>query len=1355
MPDKLKAHSNERIDLVDFILAANDYTSSTNAFDKERTWLDGKSRILEGFYVEISDQTVAPGQITVYNGTGLDRDGRLINDESLANSATTLTLAGASQSFYVEIELSESASSVDSRAFWDPTVTNTSPIPNGSEVTINVPTRITPNWQVVYPISTSGFAATTNPNSPRIPIALLNTNGSNQITSAVNTYGSLVNASTKALADTVAAAGSVTVIDSKLFAVGSSFTFDLGGANPEALTVTGNDLDNNIISFTPGLAFSHLAGAILRQTGVTARFLPQTLDPNDPMFLAVLPTGRPNDQERRMFQGDETRGSAFLASKSTYGARNDLDVRTLKDEVDFLSAVVRDMKFGHPRVDVTSNAPPSSFSTRPRYFDAVGGIAGARTAYVTVGNGTTTFGDFNGTSQTPFILAENALPANGGTIYVKPGTYTFTAAWAPTKPNVSVVGDGRLSTVLTNNNAAEAITVAGGVVSNFANLTVVTGTGSTNVVVVNASTVSFTNCEVDGITGTAAAAIIGDRTDFNRPIVATSLEDCVFTRCNFTTNSSITGTFVNCLFNSCEWTTTATAFSITGTSSNVRISDSSLVNTTTDTPVFATTGAVTNLRITNTNFVGRNTGGTVSCVSINENTADSLFDGCTFTGSHTAVTADSTIVRLANTSQNITFSNCLFSETTPGTGAIGLSRTTGTGNSIRVENCSFTGCHNNAIRAFNGSSSSGFLDIVDCTFASSNWGNYNGIYLSDFAPRTRITGCKFNSFSGLGTPTLYDIRIVSSASIATVFVENSTFSDYSTNAASRPIFISSSSINSFLSVTGSTFTTGGNVVGGTGTYRAISVAGATCSVTYNTFKSIVATGTGSIACVYNNSNPSDVKLAVRDNTFCQMSTANGTLRAVDVLYGNTDDSVSIENNTVHDITTAASSPLGLFNITHATSTDTAHKLVFSGNTVTNCQLGTGGACYALRCVYGGATISNNTFTQLTAPGSASLSSLGFSDCPSLTITDNSITDMSAANLVYGINTFSGSPLLSMHNNHIGNISSSASTVAGCFIAGYLIGTVSGSTFTSLTGTTAYGIQAGALLSASIVGNSFSLSNGANTSYDIFSSASATNTVIANNICATNGTTTVGYGVYLVNNFVDNVNVTSNTFKGYALPVRITTLPTASITSNILITNNEIDSSAVVIPTFIGISLIIDTTGTGFTRGISVIDNSIRMSSSTSSSGITVNAIGAGGHLVTGATINNNFVTESGVTITTTVPIGLDGGGVLSVATINSNTINCTGNTGARASSILVNNVSKLACSTNAIVWNTGGATSVIDINNSTYVACVGNVLSSDTTAYGLDGTSSNFDLAVGNLTELTVGPGLAPVFNFTTAANNA
>ena len=168
MPDKLKAHSNERIDLVDFILAANDYTSSTNAFDKERTWLDGRSRILEGFYVEISDQTTAPGQITIYNGTGLDRDGNILNDESLANSATTVTLAGASQSFYIEIELTSSDSSTDSRAFWDPTVTNTVPIPNGGEVNINVPTRITPNWQVVYPVSTSGFSVTTNPASTRV-----------------------------------------------------------------------------------------------------------------------------------------------------------------------------------------------------------------------------------------------------------------------------------------------------------------------------------------------------------------------------------------------------------------------------------------------------------------------------------------------------------------------------------------------------------------------------------------------------------------------------------------------------------------------------------------------------------------------------------------------------------------------------------------------------------------------------------------------------------------------------------------------------------------------------------------------------------------------------------------------------------------------------------------------------------------------------------------------------------------------------------------------------------------------------------------------------------------------------------
>ena len=102
-----------------------------------------------------------------------------------------------------------------------------------------------------------------------------------------------------------------------------------------------------------------------------------------------------------------------------------LNARSLKDYVDFVAAQVRELKFGSAVPSVVSSSPPSAFAAAPRYFDRVGSVAGSRNATVSIGNGTTSFGDFNGTDEVPFIAAIAALPATGGSIHVKAGTYTF------------------------------------------------------------------------------------------------------------------------------------------------------------------------------------------------------------------------------------------------------------------------------------------------------------------------------------------------------------------------------------------------------------------------------------------------------------------------------------------------------------------------------------------------------------------------------------------------------------------------------------------------------------------------------------------------------------------------------------------------------------------------------------------------------------------------------------------------------------------------------------------------------------------------------------------------------------------
>ncbi len=58
----------------------------------------------------------------------------------------------------------------------------------------------------------------------------------------------------------------------------------------------------------------------------------------------------------------------------------------------------------------------------------------------TIGDGISSFGDFEGTDKTPFTDAITDLPAEGGTILVGEGTYTFTTPLVIAKANVKIIG---------------------------------------------------------------------------------------------------------------------------------------------------------------------------------------------------------------------------------------------------------------------------------------------------------------------------------------------------------------------------------------------------------------------------------------------------------------------------------------------------------------------------------------------------------------------------------------------------------------------------------------------------------------------------------------------------------------------------------------------------------------------------------------------------------------------------------------------------------------------------------------------------------------------------------------------------
>lgn len=483
MPDSLKVHSGERVDLVDYVQGANTYTQEAEKFEMERAWLDRRSRILDGFRVQIEDQTVNPGMITVYNGNAVDRSGQIMNNEQTVNDSRSITLLGASLNFYVEIEFIQNESSTDARFFWDPTIPNTVPEPDGSEFSLNVATRLTPDWRIVNPVSTTSFEQTSNPNSIRVPVGVFRTDGSNRIVVGGTNPGlTLVRATSVLEVDSAIGANQIRVVDNRVMPATLPFnvTVDFGGTAPEARTVSSIDRANGLLTLSVALASTHKAGAIVRVTSGTAMLVKERTDPSDPALDPLLATPGHPDPAQRLWQANETRGSALTSSKETFGARDDLNIRTLKDQIDALSAQIRELKFGSPRPDVVAAAPPLTFGTRPRWFDKAGGVQGARTNSVSIGNGTTSFGDFNltGYADASALLtaAIAALPAAGGTIYVKAGTYSFPTTVTNAKI-ISFIGESFVNTVFTSTNAGGAAIATSGAVS-FTNMTIQRGGGA-------------------------------------------------------------------------------------------------------------------------------------------------------------------------------------------------------------------------------------------------------------------------------------------------------------------------------------------------------------------------------------------------------------------------------------------------------------------------------------------------------------------------------------------------------------------------------------------------------------------------------------------------------------------------------------------------------------------------------------------------------------------------------------------------------------------------------------------------------------------------------------------------------------
>jgi len=449
MPKKLKVSPNQRVDIPDFLRGVNDYTAETAAAHAQKVLLGDRGYVLQGFRVQIINDPGNPAKVIVFNGNSFNPDGTRLHNEADPAYAQEVSLTGAGNTFSVEIVFEEDDSDEDARAFWDPTIDNVSPIPDGREFNATVVTRITPTWRIVRPVSTTGFDfnALSNPDSLKIPLVQLITDGTNQIFS-IDNPGLTTDFPATVIEDDYDPAGSnsmIKVADATLFSdsTDNAITVDPDGVTPtgtEPAVVSTVDRANNILTLSGPLSGDYPAGTVVQATGRTQEYIVQRTDGLVPVDATTTP-----DHTARLWQGNEIRGSGLAVSKEDATARDDLNIRTLKDAIDFLAANQREMRWGSLRSDESGiedgRIPPTSFTAAAtRYFDKSGSIEGSRTYTFSVGDGINSFGDFNGTDETPFNKAIENAPA-GATIFVKQGTYTLSNKIV-VDTDINFVGEG-------------------------------------------------------------------------------------------------------------------------------------------------------------------------------------------------------------------------------------------------------------------------------------------------------------------------------------------------------------------------------------------------------------------------------------------------------------------------------------------------------------------------------------------------------------------------------------------------------------------------------------------------------------------------------------------------------------------------------------------------------------------------------------------------------------------------------------------------------------------------------------------------------------------------------------------------
>lgn len=582
MPKQVNLLPNLRVDIPDFSQQTSGLSIGGQKHLLERAIQANYPAIVDGFRVEVAPQGSAPRMLTVYNGIGFDRSGAILNNEDDYAASRSITLP-ANGTFYVEVELVTNASDPDARGFWDPTYSNGTDtpsgdtLPKGREFNENVATRLTPDWRIVSPVSTTGFEINTNPDSVRIPVAQLTVSGL-VISGASTTPWRSVLRETLTASSTKAK-----FFDTRGMPDTFTLRLDPGGFDEEDVNVTANDRENSILTLSSAPGFEHPAG---ERGAVQA--------PTPAQFVVQ---GTTADKRPRMFQGDVDRGhlvnlnpQSNVAGGTSERERSDQQISSLKAYVDFLSAQLRELKFGHFTQVGTGGTPPpfSDFDTRHSYWDSAGGVLGARTNTISVGNGTTSWGDYNleqyleenvgSVASDMFQAVTNQLnfsmniggSAGGGVVFLKRGVYEVDGT-AFTSSNLTLIGEGRDETIVNITGTFPFLDIDGGSTLTLKDLTIIRSTG-TSAYAINFTAGRFIaeNCRIGGLSGSIAGGSLKDVVigDSETPVTA-SISDMVWENVDVTCVSTSalhvawnSASVFNSVFKRCSFTSSGTAINV-------------------------------------------------------------------------------------------------------------------------------------------------------------------------------------------------------------------------------------------------------------------------------------------------------------------------------------------------------------------------------------------------------------------------------------------------------------------------------------------------------------------------------------------------------------------------------------------------------------------------------------------------------------------------------------------------------------------------------------------------------------------------------------------------------------------------